>query len=213
MRRLSVEEIEKISNEWLKSQNCPVDERDAFHDRLGGISCTIAFPLGEIMNPKLEGYMWVLALKGMPKPRPITDIHNFGTQGLEGCIEVEHQDLTLALLLWQEATNPHRINIFVKGKLKMSDFIANVISVTKVRAELQQLLATYTAEKAENQELQDEHGIEYWDSACQTIHEVAAALRISLEVGQDEQADDVDYRSRTYKPKTPEVADGQHNQS
>ena len=69
----------------------------------------------------------------------------------------------------------------------MSDLTANVISVAKVRAELQRLLATYTAEKAENQELQNEHGTEYWDSACLTIDDVAAALGISLEVQPDKE--------------------------
>jgi hypothetical protein len=51
MRRLTREEIEHLSREWSKTRDCPVAERDAFHDRLADIACTIAFPVGELMNP------------------------------------------------------------------------------------------------------------------------------------------------------------------
>jgi len=182
MRRLTREEIEHLCREWSKTRDCPVAERDAFHDRLADIACTIAFPVGELMNPELEGYVWVLKnFKGIPKPGPITDKYNFDTHGLECCIEIEHEDLAHALLLWRDATTPYRINIFVKGTIRMSDFVANVISVTKVRHALKQLLATYLSEKEENRRDDDAHGTEYWDSACQTIKDVAAVLNIPLE--------------------------------
>jgi len=193
MRRLSLAELEQLSNEWCKVLTCPMGEQQAFYDRMDAIACTIAFPLGELMNPNLEGYFWALSLKGLPKPRPITDKHAFGTQSLEGCMEVEER-LPLALLLWREATSPYRLNIFVKGKLTMSDFLADVISVTKVRTVLEELLTTYTLEKAESRQLQDKHSLEYWDSACLTLKEVAIELDIPLEVEYDEKADDVTKR-------------------
>ena len=63
----------------------------------------------------------------------------------------------------------------------MSDVIANGIGVTKVHCVLQQLLDTYLSEKEESRRDDDQHGIEYWESACQTIYDVAAALNILLE--------------------------------
>ena len=193
MRRLSTAELEQLSNEWCKVLACPIDEQQAFYDRLDAIACTIAFPLGELLNPKLAGYFWALSIKGLPKPRPITNKYTFGTQGLEGCMEVD-EPLPLALLLWREATTPYRLNIFVKGKLTMSDLVANVISVIKVRTVLEELLATYTFEKAESRELQDQYSIDYWDSACLTLKEVAIELDIPLEVEYDEEADGVTKR-------------------
>ena len=53
----------------------------------------------------------------------ITSKHCLNAQGIEGCIEFEHEDLAYALTLWREA-NPNRINIFVKGTLAISDFAA-----------------------------------------------------------------------------------------
>jgi hypothetical protein len=50
-----------------------------------------------------------------------------------------------------------------------------------------QLLDTYLSEKEESQRDEDEHDMKYWDSACQTIYDVAAALNIPLEVGFSKQ--------------------------
>ena len=63
----------------------------------------------------------------------------------------------------------------------MSDCIADVISITTVHLALEQLLATYQSEKEESRRDNDTHFMEYWESACQTIYDVAAALNIPLE--------------------------------
>jgi len=63
----------------------------------------------------------------------------------------------------------------------MSDNISGTISVTKVHQTLQELLDGYLSEKAESLRDDDTQFIGYWDSACQTIYDVAAALRIPLE--------------------------------
>jgi hypothetical protein len=72
-------------------------------------------------------------------------------------------------------------------KLEMSDVSAEVISATKVHRALQQLLDTYLLEKEESRREDDEQHVEYWDSACQTIYDVAAALDIPLEEEQEEE--------------------------
>jgi hypothetical protein len=64
----------------------------------------------------------------------------------------------------------------------VSDFIEDVIPVTKVRLVLKKRLDTYLAEKEESQGDNDEQDVKYWDSACRTIEDVAADLNISLEV-------------------------------
>ena len=63
----------------------------------------------------------------------------------------------------------------------MSDVIVDGISVTTVHHTLQQLLATYLSEQEESRRDKDQHDMAYWDSACQTIYDVAAALSIPLE--------------------------------
>jgi len=63
----------------------------------------------------------------------------------------------------------------------MSDVTANSISTTTVQTELKKLLTIYLSEKEESQRDDDTFFTEYWDSACETIYDVAAALKISLE--------------------------------
>jgi len=63
----------------------------------------------------------------------------------------------------------------------MSDSSSDSISAKKILNALQQLLDSYLSEKAESQRDSDSYHIGYWDSACQTIYDVAAALTIPLE--------------------------------
>ena len=70
----------------------------------------------------------------------------------------------------------------------------NAISVTKINLALQQLLALYQTEHAESQQANDAQFMQYWECACQTIYDVAAALTIPLEGGQPS----------TQRPRTPD---------
>ena len=63
----------------------------------------------------------------------------------------------------------------------MSNASANSIRTTTIHLALQQLLDGYLSEKAESQRDDDSQFIGYWDSACQTIYDVAAALNIPFE--------------------------------
>jgi len=63
----------------------------------------------------------------------------------------------------------------------MSDLRTNAISVTTIHLALQQLLESYQRELAESLRDEDTWFMEYWESACQTIYDVAAALTIPLE--------------------------------
>jgi len=59
--------------------------------------------------------------------------------------------------------------------------VTTSISITNAHLTLEQLLANYLSEKAESQRDDDTLFIQYWDSACQTIYDVAAALNIPLQ--------------------------------
>lgn len=65
------------------------------------------------------------------------------------------------------------------------DTVGKSISVKNVHRALEQLLARYLLEKEESQGDNDTRFIEYWDSACQTIYDLAAALHIPLEEQPD----------------------------
>jgi hypothetical protein len=55
-----------------------------------------------------------------------------------------------------------------------------MISVTTVSLTLKHLLESYLLEKEEGNRDKDTPYMEYWDSACQTIYEVAEELSIPL---------------------------------
>lgn len=71
------------------------------------------------------------------------------------------------------------------------------IPTTTIHLALQRLLATYQSELAESQRDHDTRFIEYWDSACQTIYDVAAALNISLE---EQPSKPLPYKQRPHQP-------------
>jgi len=75
----------------------------------------------------------------------------------------------------------------------MSNDISAGISTAKIHPVLKELLATYQSEKAESQRDSDARFSEYWECACQTIYDVAAAFNIPLEE-----------KSSTRRPHTPD---------
>jgi hypothetical protein len=63
----------------------------------------------------------------------------------------------------------------------MSDVTPKAISTATIYRALRQLFDDYLVEKADSQRDDDQHDIDYWDSACQTIYDIAAALNIPFE--------------------------------
>ena len=55
------------------------------------------------------------------------------------------------------------------------------LTKTAVHQTLQELLDDYQSQKEESRKDNDSYCVDYWESACETIHEVAMALCISLE--------------------------------
>ena len=83
-----------------------------------------------------------------------------------------------------------------EGSITMSNASANSISTTTIHLALQQLLDDYQSEKAESQRDNDTQFMQYWECACQTIYEVAAALNIPFD---DPWVDPVWVRSAEYQ--------------
>lgn len=61
----------------------------------------VEFPLGELMNPKIRGYIWAWEMKGLIKPQSITEQDKFNAQGLEGKVSIP-TSLFTALLVYRD---------------------------------------------------------------------------------------------------------------
>ena len=60
----------------------------------------------------------------------------------------------------------------------MTSITTKRLTKTAVHQMLQQLLGDYQLQKEEGRKDNDTYCVDYWESACQTIYEVAAALHI-----------------------------------
>lgn len=93
-----------------------------FWNKLNNTNARIEFPLGEITNPKIGGYIWAWKLKNNIRVIPITSKDRYNAQGLEGKAYVE-TNLVAALLAYRELPC-HRRQLFIdKGDKKyLGDF-------------------------------------------------------------------------------------------
>ena len=80
-----------------------------FNEKDGDRLATVEFPLGEIMNPRIEGFIWAWKMKGLLAPRDIESKDRFNAQGLEGKIVI-NTTLTTALLVYRDLPD-HRCQI------------------------------------------------------------------------------------------------------
>ena len=78
----------------------------------------IEFPLGELMNPNIGGYIWAWHMKGIIKTAPITEKDRFMAQGLEGKTSIP-VDLFTALLAYKELPRFRRQIIKLKGEYEL----------------------------------------------------------------------------------------------
>jgi hypothetical protein len=68
-----------------------------------------------------------------------------------------------------------------KGRREMNDSLTKSMSVTHIHRALAELLDGYLKELDESQKDEDSYFREYWESACQTVYDLAAVLNIPLE--------------------------------
>src|SRR5579859_5049730 len=90
----------------------------------------------------------------------------------------------------------------------MTSVTTKRLTVTNIRQTLQQLLDTYQREKAEIQQDNNTCFTGHWDSACQTIYDVVAALNISFEKQPGKPCLSTQRRHQPAS-RTPDNADGQ----
>jgi len=69
----------------------------------------LEFPLGELMNPAIAGFVWAWKMQGRIEVCAIPADAHFNAQGLEGMARV-HTDLCVALMVWRDLP-AHRCNI------------------------------------------------------------------------------------------------------
>lgn len=107
MKRLSDEAIQKLQTEMAEaSQNA----WDRWYSEHCWQECILEFPMGELMNEGIAGYLWTWAMQGRMTIGPIEKGDRFGTQGLEGKVSVEVSLIT-GLLAYRELPE-HRRALF-----------------------------------------------------------------------------------------------------
>ena len=94
MKILKEAEVEKILNDLQENFNGTYDEYRKMNVRL-------EFPLGEVMNPNIAGFIWAWNLQNKIKTESISKKDRFNAQGLEGKATIE-LDLVGAVLAYQE---------------------------------------------------------------------------------------------------------------
>ena len=94
MKILKEAEIEKIQKELQENF-------DQIYDEYRKINVRLEFPLGEIMNPKIAGFVWVWNLMNKIKIETISKKDRFNAQGLEGKATVETDLVGAVLAYWE----------------------------------------------------------------------------------------------------------------
>ena len=80
----------------------------------------IEFPLGELMNPNIRGYIWAWHMKGIIKTGRITEKDIFKAHGIEGKASIP-VDLFTALLAYKELPRFRRQIIKLKGEYELHE--------------------------------------------------------------------------------------------
>lgn len=107
MKRLSDKQCNDILSTLTKaSQN---GQWDSFFNQ-HNIPALLEFPIGEMMNKKIEGFIFAWKLQNSITTKPIEKTDRFNAQGLEGKIRVMTSLIT-ALLVYRELPK-YRCQIF-----------------------------------------------------------------------------------------------------
>jgi len=95
------EEVEEMVKELEEA--CEKGERawDEVYKKYSKRRVLIEFPLGEIMNPKIAGFVWAWSEKKVIRTEPITEKDKFIAHKTEGKASIP-VSLDTALLVWRE---------------------------------------------------------------------------------------------------------------
>ena len=109
---LSIKAIEKLDAEMQDHCICGKPELwEKWTNTKGSELVTLEFPLGELTNPRISGFLWAWKMQGKLKTRAIEPGDKFSAQGLEGKARIRHITLTSALLAYRELP-AHRRHIW-----------------------------------------------------------------------------------------------------
>jgi hypothetical protein len=113
LRKLKKTEVAQLRKRFAESApHGETPEYRAVYQALQ-VRTRIDLPLGELLNPALEGWLLGWKMAGLPfRTGPITRRHRFSAQGIEGLLTIEGVSLAHALLASDE-TGLYRIEIFV----------------------------------------------------------------------------------------------------
>ena len=116
MKRLPEKKCEEILAEMRKkAQGGDTPEWKACYKKYAAITAYLEFPLGELTNPKIRGFVWVWGLTNAITTLPITKKDRFAAQGIEGKAQVK---LDLAQALFARSQLPKfRRQIWTEGKV------------------------------------------------------------------------------------------------
>ena len=108
MKKLTSQQIKALLAE--ARANSDYAQWEPWYKKNGSKELIIEFPLGEITNPKITGYIWAWGVQKRITTLAITGKERFNAQGLEGKAQVK-TGLVTALLVW-EALPAFRCNLY-----------------------------------------------------------------------------------------------------
>ena len=108
MKRLTGKSLQAAIAD-MREHNTPSNWED-WHETHGAQNARVEFPLGELMNPNIAGFVWAWNMKGRIKTADITASDHFNAQGLEGKAVIE-TSYTTALLVASELPE-HRCTVY-----------------------------------------------------------------------------------------------------
>lgn len=108
MRRLGKAKVETLVAEMQQAAN--PENWENWHKQ-HCMDVTLELPLGEVMNPRISGFVWAWKKQGKIKMGRIQKRDRFNAQGLEGKAIVR-TTLVTALLVCRELP-PYRCRIFL----------------------------------------------------------------------------------------------------
>ncbi len=119
MRRLTERELQATINRAEAASAAHLDgDRGAFDrwlDREGNRPARLEFPLGELQNEAIRGYVWAWKMRGLIATAGLSKGDGFAAQGLEGKAVIGDLDLVSAVLAARELPL-HRRAVFTLPK-------------------------------------------------------------------------------------------------
>jgi hypothetical protein len=112
MKKLTKGELQALVQRFKAIGKQGVEQTDPVFTALLEEQVQVDMPLGELLNPKIEGLVMVWQMAGIPfVTGEITDKHQFNAQGLEGLVSITVR-LAMALLT-ATMVELNRIEVFV----------------------------------------------------------------------------------------------------